>query len=328
VKRFLVVGVGSVGTRHCRNLVELGHEVIAWDEDEGRLAQAAELRKVRIAPSLNWGLARGPAAVLVCTPPSTHVKIARQALEAGANVFVEKPLAPTSDEVTQLLELAGRQARFVSVGYNLRFLPSLRRVKSLLEDGRIGAVYSARAEFGFYLPAWRPGRDYRDNYAVSRELGGGILLDAIHELDYLSWMLGDPEEVFCAALHVSDLSGDTEDLAEVTLRFARGVLGQVHLDYFRRAYRRRLEVSGARGVIEWEYPSQQVTVYGPEPNEVHVIEVDGTEADMYMEEMKHLVRCLEYSEAPMIDGAEALRSLRLVEAAKESAASGAWVKRS
>ena len=222
--------------------------------------------------------------------------------------------------------MPARRGRWVSVGYNLRFLPSLRRVKALLDSGRIGRVYAARAEFGFDLRAWRPGRDYRDNYAVSRALGGGILLDAIHELDYLGWMLGDAAEVFGATAHVSDLAGDTEDLAEVTLRFADGALGQVHLDYVRRAYRRTLEVLGAEGVIEWEYPSQRVTVRGPDPDRVEVVAIDGVGVDMYVQEMAHLVRCVEGREAPLVDGAEALRSLRLVEAAKASAASRTWVK--
>jgi len=324
--RFLVVGAGSVGTRHCKNLVALGHEVAAWDADAERRAEAVALPGVAAAASLEAGLAAAPAAVLVCTPPASHLAIARRALEARAHVFIEKPIAATTDDVPGLLELARRQGRLVSVGYNLRFLPSLRRVKSLLDAGRIGRVLAARAEFGFYLPAWRPDRDYRANYAVSRQLGGGILLDAIHELDYLGWLLGDPVEVLCAAAHVSELAGDTEDVAEVTLRFSDGALGQVHVDYVRRAYRRTLEVLGAEGVIEWEYPSQRVTVRGPAPDHVEDIAVPGIDADMYVEEMKHLVRCLESAEAPMVDGAEALRSLRLVEAAKASAARGVWVK--
>ena len=324
--RFLVVGTGSIGTRHCRNLVALGQQVSAWDADPARLSEAAAFPGVTAVASLDAGLSAAPAAVLVCTPPARHVAIARAALERGAHVFVEKPIAAAADDVPELLELARRRGRWVSVGYNLRFLPSLRRVKALIDGGRVGRVYAARAEFGFHLPAWRPGRDYRDNYALSQALGGGILLDAIHELDYLGWLLGDASEVFGATAHVSDLAGDTEDVAEVTLRFADGALGQVHLDYVRRAYRRTLEVMGADGVIEWEYPAQRVTVRGPEPDRVEAIPVDGGDADMYVEEMKHLVRCAEGAETPLVDGAGALRSLRLVEAAKASATRGAWVK--
>jgi len=326
--RFLVVGTGSIGSRHCGNLLALGHQVLAWDTDGTRLAAAGARPGVEAAASLEAGLGAHPDAVLVCTPPAAHVPVARRALEADAHVLVEKPIAAASDEVPDLLDLAKRRGRVLAVGFNLRFLPSLRRVKDLLDGGRIGRVHSARAEFGFHLPAWRPGRDYRDNYAVSARQGGGILLDAIHELDYLGWLLGDVTEVFCAAGHVSDLAGDTEDLAEVTLRFAGGALGQVHLDYLRRAYRRALAVVGADGVIEWDYSTRQVTVRGPEPDRAEILDGpgDGPPERMYVDELAQFIRCLAGGEPPAVDGHEALRSLRVVEAAKASAARGVWVR--
>ena len=325
--RLFVIGTGSIGTRHCRNLVALGQDVTAWDADASRVAGLADLHGVTAAANLEAALAAGPDAAVVCTPPATHVSLARRAIAAGAHVFVEKPIAPVSDEVPELVDLARRHGRVLMVGFNLRFLPSLLLVKGFLDEGRIGRVHAVRAEFGYHLPDWRPGRDYRDNYAVSREQGGGILLDAIHELDYLGWMLGDVTEVFCAAGHVSDLAGDTEDLAEVTLRFAGGALGQVHLDYIRRTYRRTLEVIGAAGVIEWEYPSCRVTVRGPAPDAMEIVDTAAGPAEaMYVAEMEHFLHCCEGRAVPRVDGDEALRSLRLVEAAKASAASGGWVK--
>ena len=90
--------------------------------------------------------------------------------------------------------------------------------------GLVGRVLSARADCGFYLPSWRPGRDYRQTYSARARDGGGILLDAIHEFDYLRWLLGEVTEVFCIAGRWSRLEIDVEDLAEVSLRFASGAL--------------------------------------------------------------------------------------------------------
>lgn len=325
--RFLVIGTGSIGARHCRNLAALGHEILAWDEDPLRLHEVETLQGVKAVMGLEHGLAMRPDGVLVCTPPASHVALARAALDAGTHLFVEKPLAAASGDVPALLEEAEQRGRIVAVGYNLRFLSSLKRVKSLLDAKRVGKVFSVRAEFGFYLPAWRPGRDYRTNYAVSAALGGGVLLDAIHEFDYLDWFFGDVSEVFCTAGHWSKLEGDTEDLAEVTVRFRSGVLAQVHLDYLQRVYRRNLEVIGADGVIVWDYPTQTVTVHspGPEGREEHASATDGAPEEMYVEEMHHFVRCIEGREAPVVDGQGALRSLRLVEAAKASARQRRWV---
>ena len=225
-----------------------------------------------------------------------------------------------------LIDEAARRGLRLAVGFNLRVLPSLRRVAALLDDKRVGRVLAVRAEFGGYLPDWRPGRDYRDNYAVSAALGGGILLDAIHELDYLGWLFGDAEEVSATAAHVSDLAGDTEDLAEVTIRFTSGLLAQVHLDYLQRAYRRNLQIIGESGVIVWDYPTHTVTVYEPAdgaPDVEDLRAADGEPNDMYLDEMRHFIRCVEGLEPPLVDGREALRSLRSSRRPSAPRASGA-----
>lgn len=324
--RFLVLGTGSIGQRHCRTLAALGQDVTAWDLDESRLCEVTTAAGVARATSLEAALAASPDAVLICTPPASHPELARRALEAGAHLFVEKPIADTSREIPALIQQAERRRRLLVVGFNLRFLPSLRRVKALLDEKRVGRVWAARAEFGSYLPDWRPGRDYRDNYAVDAGLGGGILLDAIHEFDYLGWLFGEASEVFCVADHVSDLAGDTEDLAESTVRYESGALAQVHLDYLQRSYRRNLQIIGEAGTIVWDYPTHCVTVYpssgAPESESVN----DGDPGEMYREELRHFLRCIDGHESPLVDGHEALRSLRVVEAAKRSAAEGRWVK--
>jgi predicted dehydrogenase len=324
--RFLVIGAGSIGRRHCRNLVALGQQVTVWDVDPVRLREGGMLEGVSPAASLDDVLADGPDAALICTPPVSHPELARRALDSGAHLFVEKPIADTSREIPALIQEAERRRRVLVVGFNLRFLPSLRRIKALLENKHVGRVLAARVEFGSYLPDWRPDRDYRDNYAVDAALGGGVLLDAIHEFDYLGWLFGEASEVFCAAAHVSDLAGDTEDLAESTVRYECGVLAQVHLDYLQRSYRRNLQIIGETGTIVWDYPTHRVTIHpsrgAPESESVN----DGDPGEMYREELRHFLRCLDGRESPLVDGWEALRSLRVVEAARRSAAEGRWVK--
>ncbi len=326
--RFLVVGTGSIGQRHCRNLAELGHEVVAWDADVARVAEIATTPGVRVTPSLLHGLAETPHGVLVCTPPSSHLDLARSAVRGGADVFVEKPLAHTADGVEALLSEAKRLGRLIMVGFNLRFLPSLGRAKQHVDGGRVGKVLSVRAECGSYLPDWRPGRDYRANYAVRAEEGGGILLDAIHELDYVGWFFGQAAEVFCAAEHASGLAGNTEDLAELLIRFESGVLAQLHLDYVQRRARRNLQVIGDGATLHWDYPGHSVSIEVPsgDSTKEEFGEREGDPNRMYVEEIAHFARCVERRAAPPVDGREALRSLRLVEAAKESANEGRWVK--
>src|SRR5207247_3315220 len=151
--------------------------------------------------------------------------------------------------------------------------------------------------------------------------------DGIHEIDDRGCLFGEAAEVFTTAEHTSDLAGDTEDLAEVTLRFQSGLLAHAHLDYLRRAYRRDLEIIGDAGVIAWDYAAHTVTVHGAD-GAVDVEDLraaDGEPNQMYVEEMRHFIRCVEGTETPLVDGREGLRSLRLVEAAKTSSRQRRWV---
>jgi predicted dehydrogenase len=326
--RFLVVGVGSIGQRHLRNLRALGHEALAFDTDPARLAQVGETLGVATVSALAAGAERKPDGVLVCTPPASHVPVALEALGWGAHLFIEKPLAPSSESVGRLLEEAEARGRRILVGSNLRFFKPLQRVKTLVDSERIGRVLAVRAQCGFYMPSWKPGTDYRQTYRAHSAEGGGILLDAIHEFDYLRWLFGEVREVLGTVERLSSLQIDVEDFAEVTLRFASGVVAQLHLDYLQRSYRRSCEVIGERGVIVWDYIDRRVTLFTEEPDRWQGFgePIDVNHNEMFVEEMAHFVRCLEGQEPPIVDGRDALRTLGVVEAAKASAEGRGWVR--
>jgi predicted dehydrogenase len=325
--RFAIVGAGSIGQRHLRNLRALGHDVLVFDADPRRAEEAAAASGADVLPSLDAGGEAKLEGVLVCTPPVTHLPLARVALPWGAHLFIEKPVAPDSAGVSDFLAAATTRGSLVLVGANLRFFRPLQRVKALVDEGRIGRVLSVRAQCGFYLPSWKPGADYRQLYRSQAAEGGGILLDVVHEFDYLRWIFGEVQEVFCTAGRLSTLAIDVEDFAEVTLRFRSGVLAQLHLDYLQRSYRRDCEIVGERGLIVWDYIEPRVTLFTEERDSWLGFRepLDFSHNDMFVEEMRHFGRCIAGDEPPLIDGGQALAALRLVEAAKASSQRRAWV---
>ena len=119
--------------------------------------------------------------------------------------MIEKPLADRLEGTDALATEARDQHRKVQIAYNLRFHPGLLKLRDLIQTGELGRVFWVRAEAGQYLPDWRPSQDYRQSYTARRDLGGGILLDGSHEIDYLMWLLGKPVDVFCRSGKVSAL---------------------------------------------------------------------------------------------------------------------------
>lgn len=322
--KVLVVGCGSIGRRHMRNLRALGiQRLAACDPDPERLApMVAELGIEPFADFEKAMIAIKPNLVFVCTPPVFHVPQALQAVQAGAHVFVEKPLSGALDGVDELIAEAEARQRVVQVGYNLRFHPGLQKVKQLVDDGVIGRVLWARVEVGQYLPDWRPWQDYRQSYTARRELGGGIILDASHELDYIIWLLGEPTEVICMTGKVSDLEVDVEDCATVLLRFASGAYADVHMDFVQRGYARSCKLAGERGTIIWDYSAHRVRIYQAGTDSWETMPYTFDSNDMYVAEVQHFLGCVDQAVTPLVDLKQAKMVLEVALAAKSAAAQG------
>lgn len=321
--RVLVIGYGSIGKRHAANLRALGVSELAVceTETERRILAEAQLG-VRTFDQLARALSQRFDAVLVATPPSSHVPIAIAAAEAGCHLFIEKPLSHTEDQVDWLIALARRRGLVTMIGCNMRFHPNLAFMKRFLSEGELGKVYSISAEVGAYLPEWRPGIDYRENYGAQQALGGGVLLDSIHEIDYVRWLLGEIAEVQCFAGRVSDLEIETEDLALILVRFASGALGSLHLDYVQRPYCRGCKIIGERGVLVWDMTEGAVRFYDHRSADWRVLHELAENADMnelYLDELRAFLRAAETGVPVMPDIAEGASVLRWTLKCKELA---------
>jgi predicted dehydrogenase len=319
--RFLVVGCGSIGKRHIGNLRQLGVEdVVATDAREDRRLEVETRFGISTFPDLAGALDKDVQVALICTPTRLHLEHALMAARAGCHLLIEKPIADTLEGLDELLDEVQRRNLVTLVGCNFRFHPGLRHVKALLDEGAIGKVVSARAQFGQYLPDWHPWEDYRHGYSAQRSLGGGVILDRIHEVDYMRWLLGDITEVSAMMGHLSDLEIDTEDTVEVLLRFASGVFGSVHLDYVRRTYDCSLEIIGDAGTVQWNYQDHTVCWYLTDGEKWHSLEWPGYDGnEMYLAEMRHFLRALRGEETPELDVTGASRVLAIALAAKQAA---------
>lgn len=329
--RFAVLGCGSIGKRHVRNLLALGEtSILAFDPREDRQAEAAALAgTITTTGDLREVWEARPEAVLVTAPSKMHVPLALEAAEAGAHMFLEKPVSDVHDAALDELARKVAEKKLVSlVGCNLRFHPGLVKAKALLAEKRIGRLVSVRAEFGQYLPDWHPWEDYRKGYSARKDLGGGVILDAIHELDYVRWLAGDVTKVAALVGHLSHIEIDTEDTASILLRFASGAFGEVHLDYVQRTYTRSCQIVGDEGTIAWEFgKAGEVRLFEAKTKAWEVFPGPaGWEANtMYVAEMRHFLACLRGEEKPEQDIGEATKVLDVALAAKASAERDAFL---
>jgi predicted dehydrogenase len=309
-----------------KNLMSLGEDVVASDVMAENRAWVKENLGVRVFEKTEGALLEKPDAALVCTPPSTHLPLAKLALEAGCHVFVEKPLSHDLSGIKDIAKLASRKKLIVSIGYNMRFNRSLMKVKEMVSQGTIGKPLSARLIFGQYLPTWRPWQDYRKSYTASKSLGGGIILDGSHEVDYARWLFGEASEICCMAKKVSDLDVETEDVAEMNIMFKGGAIVNIHLDFIRQDYARKCEIVGEKGTISWDYSKGSVVLYDADKKATEVLDLSDDPNAMYVNEMRHFIGCIKGGKKPLVNLEEGEKSLALALKAKESAESGKTIK--
>lgn len=320
----LVVGCGSIGRRHARNLKSLGILHLALcDTNPEALQRCQEELGAECFEDYDQALRQfSPDFVLICTPPVCHVEEALAALRARAHVFIEKPLSHESGGIQTLIAEARRRDRIVQIGYNMRFHPGIQILKELIDSGKIGRVMWLSVEAGQYLPDWRPWQNYRESYSAKNEKGGGIILDGSHEIDYICWLLGRPTEVTCRAEHLSSLEVDVEDSAWIYLTFPERRRAELHLDFVQRSYARTCKVVGETGTALWDFNVQEVRWFSSEQQAWHQISYTFEPNDMYLAEMVHFLASLGSETGPLVDLEQGRDVIRVVEAAKKSSEKG------
>jgi glutamate-1-semialdehyde aminotransferase/spore coat polysaccharide biosynthesis protein SpsF (cytidylyltransferase family)/predicted dehydrogenase len=322
--RALVVGCGSIGRRHAKNLKSLGLRHLAFcDTSPSALQQCTDDVGGELFSDYQEALRTfKPDLTLICTPPVYHVEEALAALRARSHVFIEKPLSHESTGIEVLIAEARRRDRNVQVGYNMRFHPGLRILKDLIDSGKIGRVLWLNVEAGQYLPDWRPWQNYRESYSARQELGGGIILDGSHELDYICWLLGRPIEVSCRAEHLSSLEINVEDSAWIYLTFPDRRRAELHLDFVQRTYTRTCKIVGDNGTALWDFTSQEVRWFSPDDPGWKSIPYEFEVNDMYVTEISHFLKSLGNGTGPIVDLEQGRDVIRVVEAAKKSSQEG------
>lgn len=337
--KILFIGLGGIGQRHLRNVCgRFGSEAIILAYRVRNLKQTVspnltidenidfiEKYSVKVFTDLNHALAQSPDVAFICNPTSHHVSSCLAVARAGCDFFVEKPLSHSTESVEELLSICESKNLTSLVGYQLRFHPCYKLLKKLISQGTIGDLLSVRAEVGEYLPDWHKYEDYRQTYASRKDLGGGVVLSQIHEIDYLYDLFGMPSKVVALGGHLSNLEIDVEDVADVLLEMTfreKSLPVSLHMDYVQRPPSRNCKVIGELGKITMDLSGLKVIVEKPgKEKEIH--DFGSLERnELFINEIDHFFECVANRRQPVVTLRDGFNSLRIALAIKESMQTG------
>jgi predicted dehydrogenase len=320
-----VIGYGYWGPNLVRNLVECPGAAmkVVCDMKPERLAQVERRYPGLRTTTSASDLINDPQvdAVVIATPVKHHFEFALTALRAGKHVLVEKPLASTSAEATQLIDEAAARRLVLMVGHTFVYTGAVRKMRELSFSGDLGEIYyydSVRINLGLF------------QHDVN------VLWDlAVHDLAIMDYVLAQ-RPVAVSAPGFAHLPGEPENIAYMTMFFDGRLIAHVHVNWLSPVKMRRTLLGGSRRMVVFDdlETNEKVKVYdrgvsvNPSPENVYQMRIGYRAGDMWAPrlevaealsvEMAHFVQCIDSGETPLSDGAAGLRVVRLLEAASMS----------
>lgn len=327
IDRIVIVGLGSIGRRHLK---------IARD-----LFPSADIRILRHTASTDSAVESNgnlfsieeavlfkPQVAVVANPSPNHLEIAHKMIDVGAHILIEKPISISVKGVRDLIHSATLAKLVVMTGYNLRYMKSLSKFRQLLQEGTVGEVLSVRSEVGLDLRKWRQDVDYRESVSARHALGGGVLLELSHELDYLRWIFGEVNWVRATLMRQSNLEIDVEDTGHITLGFDakasnKTLVANLNIDMIRQDPVRTCVAIGIDGSLRWNGLTGVVEKFASNSQEWKILfKHDPNLDNTYESEWVDFINSAKSGVLPLVTGMDGLKVLEIVEAIRCSAPKG------
>ena len=320
--KVLIVGYGSIGKRHLENFLQLKDiQLIVYTKRND--LQLLKKKGIKVSNSLTECLKENPDIGVIANETSLHIPIAIKLAKEGLDLFLEKPLSNSLKDVKKLYAIVKKKKLITQMGCNLRFHPCIMKIKSLIEQQKIGKIISAQVQNCSYLPDFHRWEDYKKSYAARKDLGGGVILTQIHEIDYMYWFFQEVENIVSISGKFSELDVTAEDYVSSLLKFKSKIIGELHMDYFQRPSFRSSKIRGTKGEIYWDSDDNCVDVYNMNKKRWEIKFNDGFPYDLdirssYVEELKHFLKCVKHRKETINNLEQGIETLKIALAIKKA----------
>ena len=302
----LIVGLGSIGLKHVKALYKIDEKVEIHALRSSRLSSSIE-KGVKNIYSIDE-IKEKPVFAIIANPTRFHSSAIKTLVVLNCPLFIEKPVLMDYKEGESVRKIIEEHKISTYVACNLRFHPAIKYLKNWLNESN-SQVYEVNIYCGSYLPDWRKNKDYRTVYSAHAEMGGGVHLDLIHELDYCFWLFGKPQKVDSVIRKVSALEIDSMDSAVYTLVYEK-FTATVILNYFRKDVKRGIEVLTSEGTVYVDILTATFSHSGQEKIESPGYSIEQT----YTDQMSYFISSLLEKKVLMNDFDEALSVLKIATA--------------
>lgn len=305
--KILFIGLGSIGKRHLKNVLhylsenKMKSEIHALKSSRGYSLNDSneDINKILYAFD---DLDNDYDCIFITNPTHIHYDTLKCVINKGRYFFLEKPAFDSYKYDISFID--GEMAKRIYVAAPLRYTPVFNEIRNMIKNE---GVYSLRSICSTYLPDWRPSADYRKVYSAHKNQGGGVSIDCIHELDYITNLVGFPEKIYNLQDKVSSLEVDCEDISIYVGR-TKNVFIELHLDYFGVKARREVELITERGIIRGDFINK--SVYDSSSGQEILLSYDANY--MYVKEIEYFFESVCNHKENWNDIYEAVKLLKII----------------
>lgn len=251
--KILLVSMGSIGEKHYKNIKKL------LPKSQIKILRTKNKKKNYIE-EVNLAEAKifDPNLVLINSPANKHFYYYKKFFKNSRAFFIEKPL---ESKISNLdLNFLKKRNKFLMIGYVLRFDNILLTFKKIIQKKKYGKVKLVDIKVGQYLPDWRKNKNYKHGVSAQKKLGGGVLLELSHEIDYATWLFGFPKKIIGLTKKLSNLKIDVEDTANIIMDYPDKTI-QISLDFLQTVAKMEIKIVFDNATIYADLIDQKLKVY-------------------------------------------------------------------
>jgi UDP-2-acetamido-3-amino-2,3-dideoxy-glucuronate N-acetyltransferase len=302
--KIAVIGTGSWGKNLVRNFYELGVLKIVCDLEEDNLIKARERYPNLLTTSSLKEIIEDKEidGIVIATPAHTHYEIAKQSLEAGHNVYVEKPLAQNVTEAKELHAIAENKNLTLMVGHLLLYHPAVNKLKQIIASGDLGIVQYVNSD--------------RRNFTANHRKHSNVMWDlAPHDFSMMCYILNaEPEKIVNVRTWAS--SGDSIDVAHIDILFPNNIGGHIHNSWLDPQKQALLTVNGSKktAVLNDTFKENKLEIYSRQEDGGLTVEKPVYSNDEPLRlECRHFLDCIEHKRKPTSDSVNGYQVVKYVE---------------
>ena len=325
VKTALIIGAGSIGQRHIKNLRKIGIDnIVALRSKKGHFKKLPEALKVVEVDNWEEAIASSPDVAIISNPSSLHIETARKIVDHVKGVFIEKPLSDSTNECQQLIDILNEKKVVSFIGHNMMFHPIVENIIKFYNENDIGEVVSIQCQVGQWLPDWHPYENYKNAYYARKDLGGGVALTLIHEIHLALELAGLPVSVVGEVSKYNKLDLEVDVCSDLMIKHKTGAVSQIHLDYIQQPSHRSGLITFEMGWLSYDFTRIEL-IGQKKSDDAHVVWSDKNYDynKAYIDQMIEFVCFVEEGRLKhKYDAESSVESLKVVESLLESSNSG------